>query len=95
MGNDWKPTSALDFGSGCGTGVWAMRERWGSTISNYTAVEPSRSMTEAGHALLADFPGGSILMFFIHGQYYIHTIISGVLLTSQYELDPNLKFVLG
>ena len=57
MGTEWNPTSALDFGAGCGVGVWAMRERWGSTMTSYTAVEPSRSMTEAGHALLNDFPG--------------------------------------
>lgn len=57
MGKNWRPKSALDFGSGPGTALWAARERWGTSITQYTAVEPSRSMTEAGHALLAEFPG--------------------------------------
>ena len=57
MGDEWKPKTVLDFGSGPGTALWAARERWGTTVAQYVAVEPSRSMTEAGHALLADFPG--------------------------------------
>ncbi|OVA06321.1 Cytochrome c oxidase assembly protein CtaG/Cox11 [Macleaya cordata] len=46
------PTRVLDFGSGTGSVMWAMREVWPRSLERINLVEPSKSMQRAGQSLL-------------------------------------------
>ena len=49
---NFRPSSILDFGSGPGTCIWPLREIWGDSISEITAVEPNESMRSMAQHLL-------------------------------------------
>lgn len=51
---DFTPSRVLDYGSGPGTVLWAMREVWPDALEHVNLVEPSRAMTTACRTLLQD-----------------------------------------
>ncbi|KAG5682987.1 hypothetical protein PVAND_012301 [Polypedilum vanderplanki] len=51
---NFKPTSFFDFGSGVGTGVWAVSEFWGSSIYEYYLIDASKSMSDLSDLILRD-----------------------------------------
>ncbi|GAB2235308.1 hypothetical protein Droror1_Dr00025731 [Drosera rotundifolia] len=50
----FSPASVVDFGSGTGSGFWALRELWPNCIEKINLVEPSHSMQRAGQNLVQD-----------------------------------------
>jgi len=48
----FKPTTLLDFGSGCGMTVWAAHALWCDDIKEYQCVEPSEHMNTCARFLL-------------------------------------------
>ncbi|KAK9145678.1 hypothetical protein Sjap_005581 [Stephania japonica] len=46
------PSRVLDFGSGTGSVLWAVREVWPRSLESINLVEPSKSMQRAGQSLL-------------------------------------------
>jgi len=51
---DFTPSRVLDYGSGPGTVLWAMREVWPEGLEHVNLVEPSRAMATACRTLLQD-----------------------------------------
>lgn len=51
---DFHPSKVLDYGSGPGTVLWAMREVWSEGVEHVNLVEPSRAMVTACRTLLQD-----------------------------------------
>ncbi|KAG0603642.1 hypothetical protein M758_10G109700 [Ceratodon purpureus] len=51
---DFRPVRVLDYGSGPGTVLWAMREVWAEGVEHVNLVEPSRAMSTACRTLLQD-----------------------------------------
>lgn len=51
---DFRPSRVLDYGSGPGTVLWAMREIWPEGVEHANLVEPSRAMATACRTLLQD-----------------------------------------
>uniref|UniRef100_A0A1B0C547 Methyltransferase-like protein 17, mitochondrial n=1 Tax=Glossina palpalis gambiensis TaxID=67801 RepID=A0A1B0C547_9MUSC len=49
---DFKPNSYLDFGSGVGTGMWAVSTLWENTIYEYFNVDSSREMNDLSELIL-------------------------------------------
>jgi len=50
---NFRPNSLLDFGSGCGTSVWAANTIWRSHIKLYYCVDPSEDMNQMAFFLFA------------------------------------------
>nr|DAD17967.1 TPA_asm: hypothetical protein HUJ06_019430 [Nelumbo nucifera] len=50
----FSPARVLDFGSGTGSVLWALREIWPRSLERINLVEPSKSMQRAGQSLLQD-----------------------------------------
>uniref|UniRef100_A0A5B7BD60 Methyltransferase-like protein 17, mitochondrial n=1 Tax=Davidia involucrata TaxID=16924 RepID=A0A5B7BD60_DAVIN len=50
----FSPNNVLDFGSGTGSAMWALREVWPRTLERINLVEPSQSMQRAGQSLMKD-----------------------------------------
>ncbi|KAA8525735.1 hypothetical protein F0562_007590 [Nyssa sinensis] len=50
----FSPNKVLDFGSGTGSAMWALREVWPRTLERINLVEPSQSMQRAGQSLVKD-----------------------------------------
>jgi len=48
----YSPVSVLDFGSGPGTAIWAVRELWPQATDRIVAIEPSDGMTVINQKLL-------------------------------------------
>jgi ribosomal protein RSM22 (predicted rRNA methylase) len=53
---NYRPVSVLDFGSGPGTALWAIRELWPQSSDRIVAIEPSDGMTAINQKLLYDLP---------------------------------------
>ena len=51
---DFSPSRVLDFGSGPGTVLWALREIWPLAVEHVNLIEPSRAMATACRSLLLD-----------------------------------------
>uniref|UniRef100_A0A1B0ABA6 Methyltransferase-like protein 17, mitochondrial n=1 Tax=Glossina pallidipes TaxID=7398 RepID=A0A1B0ABA6_GLOPL len=51
---DFKPNSYFDFGSGVGTGMWAVSTLWKSTLYEYFNVDSSRDMNDLSELILRD-----------------------------------------
>lgn len=51
---DFKPQSYLDFGSGIGTGMWAVSNQWKNSIYEYYNIDSSRDMNELSELILKD-----------------------------------------
>lgn len=51
---DFTPTRVLDYGSGPGTVLWAMRELWPKKLEQVNLVEPSTAMATACRTLLQE-----------------------------------------
>jgi ribosomal protein RSM22 (predicted rRNA methylase) len=49
---NYRPVSVLDFGSGPGTALWAIRELWPQSSDRIVAIEPSDGMTAINQKLL-------------------------------------------
>lgn len=49
---DFKPQSYLDFGSGVGSGMWAVSNLWKDSIYEYYNVDSSRDMNELSELIL-------------------------------------------
>ncbi|KAG0502815.1 hypothetical protein HPP92_002887 [Vanilla planifolia] len=58
---EFSPTSMLDFGSGPGSALWAMREVWPQPLERVNLVEPSKDMQRAAQSLLRDLKGVPII----------------------------------
>ncbi|XP_073822007.1 ribosome assembly protein METTL17, mitochondrial [Musca autumnalis] len=52
--NDFKPQSYLDFGSGVGSGMWAVSNLWKDSVYEYYNVDSSRDMNELSELILKD-----------------------------------------
>lgn len=52
--SEFTPRSFFDFGSGVGTGTWAVSELWASSIYEYYMVDSSRSMNDLSDLLLRE-----------------------------------------
>ncbi|XP_043689019.1 methyltransferase-like protein 17, mitochondrial [Telopea speciosissima] len=50
----FSPSRVLDFGSGTGSVLWALREIWPRSLKRINLVEPSKSMQRTGQSLLQD-----------------------------------------
>ncbi|KAM7525919.1 hypothetical protein LguiA_015821 [Lonicera macranthoides] len=50
----FSPVRVLDFGSGTGSAMWALREVWPRALERINLVEPSQSMQRAGQSLIKD-----------------------------------------
>ncbi|KAF8379988.1 hypothetical protein HHK36_027456 [Tetracentron sinense] len=50
----FSPARVLDFGSGTGSVLWALREVWPGSLESINLVEPSQSMQRAGRSLIQD-----------------------------------------
>jgi ribosomal protein RSM22 (predicted rRNA methylase) len=50
----FSPVRVLDYGSGPGTVLWAMREVWPESVEHVNLVEPSRAMATACRTLLQE-----------------------------------------
>ncbi|XP_058104737.1 uncharacterized protein LOC131248473 isoform X2 [Magnolia sinica] len=51
---EFSPTKVLDFGSGPGTALWALREIWPRSLERANLIEPSKAMQRTGQSLLQD-----------------------------------------
>ncbi|KAK1306742.1 hypothetical protein QJS10_CPA10g00644 [Acorus calamus] len=51
---DFSPKRVLDFGSGPGTALWAMRGVWPRSLERVNLVEPSKTMQRTCQSLLED-----------------------------------------
>lgn len=49
---DFSPTRVLDFGSGPGTALWALREVWPRSLERANLIEPSKTMQRTSQSLL-------------------------------------------
>lgn len=49
---DFKPRSFFDFGSGVGTGTWAVSQIWEKYLFEYYMVDASRHMVELSDLIL-------------------------------------------
>ncbi|VVC87207.1 methyltransferase-like protein 17, mitochondrial [Leptidea sinapis] len=49
---DYKPRSFFDFGSGVGTGTWAMNKYWKGDIFEYFTVDTSQNMNDLARLIL-------------------------------------------
>ncbi|KAI3862214.1 hypothetical protein MKX03_037384, partial [Papaver bracteatum] len=47
----FQPTTVLDFGSGTGSALWALREIWPHSLEKINLVEPSKAMQRAAQSL--------------------------------------------
>ena len=61
----WEPDIVVDYGSGTGSGAWAVQEIWGATIGNgkgkgkareYVGLDASRAMVELSSSVLGALP---------------------------------------
>lgn len=61
----WEPDRIVDYGSGTGSGAWAVQEIWGATVTNgkgkgkareYVGLDASRSMVELSSSVLGALP---------------------------------------
>lgn len=57
----WDPERVVDYGSGSGSGAWAVQEVWGAVGSNgkareYYGLDASRSMVDLSSALISVLP---------------------------------------
>lgn len=68
---DFTPTRVLDFGSGPGTVLWAMRELWPQGVEHVNLVEPSRAMAAACRTLLQDLE--NIPLVKVHPSLSLYT----------------------
>ncbi|KAL6349007.1 hypothetical protein AAG906_033663 [Vitis piasezkii] len=50
----FSPAGVLDFGSGTGSALWALREIWPRTLERINLVEPSKSMQRVSQSLIQD-----------------------------------------
>ncbi|KAJ9706293.1 hypothetical protein PVL29_001695 [Vitis rotundifolia] len=50
----FSPAGVLDFGSGTGSALWALREVWPRTLERINLVEPSKSMQRVSQSLIQD-----------------------------------------
>ncbi|XP_026478658.1 methyltransferase-like protein 17, mitochondrial [Ctenocephalides felis] len=57
---DFKPKSFLDFGSGVGTGTWAVNHFWKSNIFEYFCVDSSSSMNDLADIILKGGRGNKL-----------------------------------
>ncbi|XP_077245654.1 copper ion binding / methyltransferase isoform X2 [Tasmannia lanceolata] len=51
---DFSPARVLDFGSGTGSALWALREVWPQSLESVNLIEPSKAMQRACQSLLQD-----------------------------------------
>lgn len=51
---DFTPSRVLDYGSGPGTVLWAMRELWPERVEHVNLIEPSQAMATACRTLLQE-----------------------------------------
>ncbi|KAL6005635.1 hypothetical protein ACLOJK_006205 [Asimina triloba] len=51
---DFSPAKVLDFGSGPGTALWALREVWPRSLERVNLIEPSKHMQRVNQSLLQD-----------------------------------------
>lgn len=49
---DYKPRSFFDFGSGIGTGIWAINTYWKNSIFEYFSVDTSQDMLDLARLIL-------------------------------------------
>ncbi|XGW23643.1 hypothetical protein V3C99_005677 [Haemonchus contortus] len=56
-GNDFSPTSVLDYGSGIGAGFWAVNERFGTSVKEYCMVDPSIELSHFSMDIMRDENG--------------------------------------
>ncbi|RZC70894.1 hypothetical protein C5167_034066 [Papaver somniferum] len=47
----FQPATVLDFGSGTGSALWALREIWPHSLEKINLVEPSKAMQRAAQSL--------------------------------------------
>eukprot|EP01018_Ginkgo_biloba_P035237 Gb_05556 [translate_table: standard] len=58
---DFSPARVLDYGSGPGSVLWALRKCWSCSLTHVNLVEPSRAMSYASRNLLQDVKGLPII----------------------------------
>ncbi|KAL4188221.1 hypothetical protein AMTRI_Chr09g22830 [Amborella trichopoda] len=88
---DFSPSRVLDFGSGPGSALWALRENWPHSLERVNLVEPSPAMLRASGSLLQDVKG----LPRIQGYDSIQTLRQGVRKSDQEHDLVIASYVLG
>ncbi|KAK3030632.1 hypothetical protein RJ639_035836 [Escallonia herrerae] len=84
----FSPAKVLDFGSGTGSAMWALREVWPRSLARVNLIEPSQSMQRAGQSLIKDLKNLPLVQSYNSLQALTQNI-------KKSDREHDLSYVLG